>query len=170
MGNRRRGRGSPRRGYYWDGLQFINTDIPTAGAAFELIGPTAQEFMPGTLVRIRGSLTAINAGSDSTNGGVNLGLKIMYLEVNDAGTITGDHSAIDTHEEDIAMRQLWTWHGRLGQSVAAGPDDKEQIEVDVKAKVKLVASGKWILALLADSATANRAQLVGYLRCLIMHA
>ena len=165
-----RGRQAPRRGYYWDGLQFANTDIGTTTVVFELIGPTAQEFMPGTLVRTRGHLTVINGGSDSTNGPTTVAMKLMYLEVNDAGTITGDHAAIDTHEEDIAMRQLWTHHHRLGQSVAAGPEEGLSIEVDVRAKVKLVASGKWILALLAQANNANRSQLSGYLRSLIMHA
>lgn len=126
--------------------------------------------MPGTLVRIRGHISCINGGSDSVNGPTTLGLKIMYVEVNDAGTMTGDHAGIDTHEEDIAQRQLWTWHGRLGQSVAAGPEDRIHIEVDVRAKLKLIASGKFILALIADATPSNRAQIVGYLRTLIMHA
>ncbi len=167
---RGRRRQAPRRGYYWDGLQWPSTDVGTAGVALELIGPVAQEFMPGTLVRVRGHISLINGGSDSTSGPTTMGMKLMYLEVNDAGTITGDHAAIDTHEEDIAMRQLWTHHARLGQSVAAGPEATVDIEVDVKAKLKLVASGKWILALLLDATPINRAQTVGYLRCLIQHA
>ncbi len=159
-------RGAHRRGYYWDGLQFPTTAIPTTGVAFELIGPTAQEFMPGTLVRVRGHLSIASAGTGVSD----VGLKLMYLEVNDAGTITGDHTAIDTHEEDIAMRQLWTYFTQVRGATSGQPDAQLEIEVDVKAKLKLVASGKWILALLADAVTTNQANMAGYLRCLIMHA
>ena len=172
MSGRRHGsRGSrPRRGYYWDGLQFGSTAITTSGASFELINPTAQEFMPGTLVRIRGNLTLQNAGSDKVNGNVSVGLKIMYLEVNDAGTITGDSAGIDTHEEDIARRQLWTHHALLGSSGSTSNWATQFLPVDIKAKVKLESSGKMILALLADASQTNRAVIAGYLRCLIMHA
>ncbi len=173
MAGKRRGRGrqAPRRGYYWDGLQFPITNISSAGTIFELVGPTAQEFMPGTIVRSRGHLTLKNAGTDATNGGVEAALKMMYLEVNDAGTVTGDHQAIDTNEEDIARRQLWTYHTVMAQREGATVQpDTVRLEVDVRVKIKLEASGKMILALLADAAAGNRAQLSGYLRTLIMHA
>ncbi len=126
--------------------------------------------MPGTLVRIRGNLVIANTGSDRTNGATDVGLKIMYVEVNDAGTISGDHAGIDSEEEDIANRQLWAMMTRVMKATADDNSPRVEVEVDVRAKVKLVASGKWILALLADATTANRAQMTGQLRCLIMHA
>ena len=165
MPRRRRGGGGKKRGYYWDGLQFPATTVPSTGASFELIGPTTQEFMPGTLVRIRGHLTLMSTDVSSTE----VGMKIMYLEVNDAGTITGDAAGIDTHEEDIARRQLWTYYTTLRGATAGQPDDVARIEVDVKSKLKLEASGKMILALLADATTSSRASVSGYLRCLVMH-
>ncbi len=168
MGGRHGGRGrqAPRRGYYWDGLQWPSTAIVTAGTAFELVGPTAQEFMPGTITRIRGFITMMQS---STTGG-QLAHKIMYLEVNDAGAITGDHQAIDTDEEDIAMRQLWT-HQMSSRAVATSDGQENlNVEVDVRVKVKLQASGKWILALIADATTASTYITSGYLRALIQHA
>ena len=165
-----RGRSSPRRGYYWDGIQWPNTAIVTTGVVFELIGPTAQEFMPGTLVRVRGHISLLNSGANKAASGISYGLKMMYVEVNDAGTMTGDHQAIDTHEEDIANRQLWTHHGRLSVTDASANDASIDIEVDVKAKLKLRASGKWILALLMDTNADSKLESTGYLRALIMHA
>ncbi len=170
---RGRRRQAPRRGYYWDGLQVGSTNIGSSGTVFELVNPVAQEFMPATLVRVRGYLQIANSGTDAANGGVQAAAKLMYIEVNDAGTITGDHQAIDTDEEDIAARQLWTWQGQLqerGAAADASDTDTVRIEVDVRVKLKLVASGKKILALLMDASSANRAVANMYLRCLLMHA
>ncbi len=165
MTARRTSRGrSKRRSYYWDGLQWPSTAIATAGTAFELIGPTTQEFMPGTLVRIRGMITM--RGVHATSVGM-LGHKIMYVESNDAGTMTGDHAAIDTHEEDIARRQLWTHHTELPALDYTAGNAILNVEVDVKVKVRLEASGKMILLLLADTVAANTVKTLGYLRCLI---
>ena len=62
-----------------------------------------------------------------------------------------------------------SYHVQRG--VTAGePDDHLRVEVDVKVKLKLVASGKWILALLTDASAAGNASVAGYLRALIMHA
>ncbi len=142
----------------------------TTGVVFELIGPVAQEFMPGTLVRIRGWVTLANSGANKAASGVSYGMKIMYVEVNDAGTMTGDHQALDTHEEDIANRQLWARAGRLSVTDASANDASVDIEIDVKAKLKLRASGKWILALLLDTNADSKLESTGYIRALILHA
>ena len=152
------------RRYYWDGLQFPTTAIPVPGNAFELIGTTAQEFMPGTLVRVRGHLSV--ASTDVS--GTEVAMKLMYVEVNDAQTMSGDHSAIDTHEEDIAIRQLWTYHTMIRGATAGQPDDVVRIEVDVKSKLRLEPHGKKLLLLLVAAGTAGRASMAGYLRCCVM--
>lgn len=139
----------------------------TTGTVFELIGPTAQEFMPATLERIRGSITLMNI---SAAGPTEAYLKIMYVEVNDAGTITGDHAGLDTHEEDIAVRQLWTGVRLIG-SAEAGPTEEQSvhIDIDVKARVRIKTSGKAILALIMDTDANSRLVTMGYLRCLLSH-
>ncbi len=176
MTRRRTSRGRSKRGYYWDGLQFPPTNIASTTSVFELVGSTAQEFMPATMVRIRGHLTLANNGSDASTAGVDCGLKIMYVEADDALLMTGDHQGIDTHEEDIAARQLWTYHDRLhergtGTDTDGGKStiDTVRIEIDVKVKIILVPSGKKLLVLLADASAANRLQLSGYIRCLLQH-
>jgi len=160
-----RGRQAPRRGYYWDGLQLPTTTLasPIVGV---LSGTTAQEFMPGTIVRCRGWLNFVSTATSATD----VAAKIMYVEVNDAGTMTGDHAAIDTHEEDIANRQLWAYYGMVRGATAGQPDDVVRLEIDVRAKVKLVASGKWILALILGGTTGANASVAGQIRTLIMHA
>ncbi len=173
MASRRRsgGRGG-RRGYYWDGIQFPLTNVSSSSTALELVGPVAQEFMPATMVRIRGHLTFSNSGSDSATAGAELAAKIAYVELNDAGVITGDLAAIDTHEEDIAVRQLWTYYSRFqaaGANADAGDIDRVRIEIDVKVKIRLEASGKKSLWLFTDASPTNRMQVAGYLRCLLAH-
>ncbi len=159
-------RGSQRTGYYWDGLQFTKTTILSTGNAFVLVDATALEFMPSTLTRIRGQL-ALGAISTASN---TVQLKILEAEVNDAGTMTGDHAGIDTHEEDIAVRQLWT--GTFMQQTVATDDGfaSADIDIDVRVKLKLKASGKKLLLLLADATTSTRTEMAGYLRCLLQHS
>ncbi len=166
MTSRRRQSGPrPKPRYYWDGIQWPSTTITTGQTIFELVSPTAQEFMPATLERIRGviCLRGIHATSEAT-----VGQKIGYYEIDDAGNITGDVSAIDTHEEDIALRQIWSQHTLLGAEDQPGPGIIN-IEVDVRAKVKFSASGKMILALIQEVAAASTAVSAGYLRCLMRH-
>ena len=167
MGNRRRGSGSrgKRNGYYWDGLQWPATALTTAPSLFELIGQTAQEFMPGTLVRIRGFIALRGAHASSMGDCVQ---KIMYVELNDAGTMTGDHAGIDTHEEDIAQRQLWTHHAVVGH-LDASPE-VVIIEVDVRVKIRLEPHSKKALILLADVVTNGTVTSSGYLRCLVQYS
>lgn len=170
-GSGRRG-GSSKKGTYWDGIQFPSTAIGSAGTVIELIAPTAQEFMPATMDRIRGHLWFQNGGSDADTGAVGVACKIMYLEINDAGTITGDHQGIDTHEEDIAQRQLWTYITQLPRANADTEETKNEIvriEVDVRVSIKISSAGKHILALLADATAGNRANFGGYLRCHLSH-
>ncbi len=150
-----------KRSYYWDGLQWTTTAIDATAVAFELINSTRQEFMPSTLVRIRGQI-AVRSFHATTTG--TLQMKIMYVEVNDAQTMTGDHAPIDTHEEDIAQRQLWTHSQFLAPLDELGPN-YNTIEVDVKSKLRLESHGKKILVLLAQCGTANTCSIMGYLRC-----
>ncbi len=157
--SRRRGKRSKAR-YYWDGLQFPATNVSDTLSSFELVGATAQEFMPGTVVAIRGSIWL---GASSTSNS-DVALKIMYLEINDAGTITGDHKGIDTHEEDIATRQLWTYYTTLTGATAGQPDDVRQIDLDVRSKLRLTPAGKKILVLLAQSEVSPRVSMSGYIR------
>ncbi len=173
MGSRRRsgGRGG-RKGFYWDGLQWPLTNVGTGGAALVLVDTTAQEFMPATLVTIRGFMSMSCSDTDAATAGVTVGAKIMYVEVNDAQTMTGDHAALDTHEEDIAQRQLWTYHNRLqaaGANLDAGDIHTVEIEINVKVKIKLEPHGKKLVVLLLDASSNSRLQSVGYLRAGLVH-
>ena len=167
MAARRRtgGGGRKKRGTYWDGIQFPTTSLTTTQAVFVLVDTTAQEFMPATLERIRGSL---NVRSFHATSNVAVRMKIMYVEVNDAQTMTGDHAATDTHEEDIAIRQLWTKSMAM-PALDENANSIENFEIDVKAKLKLEPSGKKLLVLLVDASAASSAVLSGYLRCLLLH-
>ena len=159
------GRRGKRRRYYWDGLQFPATNVPVANNVHVLVGTTAQEFMPGTVVRVRGSLCLMSTDSSATE----VGMKLMYVEFNDAQTMSGDHLPIDTHEEDIAARQLWTYYTTIRGSTAGQPDDIRQIDLDVRSKVRLVPSGKMSLVLLSSATTTSRASISGYVRvCVLM--
>ncbi len=161
-----------KRGKYWDGLQWPLTNTNVAGTVLVLVGSVAQEFMPATMTRIRGFISLSNSSTDAATAGVTVGAKIMYVELDDALAMTGDHAALDTHEEDIAQRQLWTYHHRLhaaGANLDAGDIDRVTIEVDVKVKIVLEPHGKKALVLLLDASDTNRVQSVGYLRCLLVH-
>ncbi len=155
-------RGKGRRGTYWDGIQLPRTAVTTAGLVLVLVDTTAQEFMPSTLVRVRGQLS-FTPSADTIN---EVRAKMLYVEVNDAQAMTGDHAAIDTHEEDIAARQLWAaQHAQPASALRA----VNNIEIDVKAKLKLVPSGKMLLVLLIQATTATRTDVTANLRCLLMH-
>ncbi len=153
-----RGRRKPR--YYWDGIQWPQTAIDTT-ASFALTSQTSQEFMPGTIERIRGwiSFRGVHA---TTTGLINA--KLMYLEVNDATAITGDAAAIDTHEEDIATRQLWTFASFIG---ALDEDNLITLPVDIKAKLRLDSAGKKGLFLLMQTTVTATVVTMGYLRALV---
>ncbi len=165
MASRRRsgGRGG-RKGYYWDGVQFPRTAIVSGGNAQILVDSPAQEFMPATVVRIRGHMV-YTPSSDAVN---EVFSKIAYVEVNDAGNITGDMAGIDTSEEDIAVRQLWT-HVYGQAAVTLSARRTSTVEVDVKVKIKLESSGKKKLILFIDTVTTGRTDVSGYLRVLLQH-
>lgn len=156
-----------QRRYYWDGLQFPNTNVPSTVAVFELVGSTAQEFMPGTVQAIRGSICLVSTDTSATD----VALKIMYVEVNDAQVMSGDHTGIDTHEEDIAQRQLWTYYTNIRGATAGQPDDVRQIDLNVRSKLRLDPAGKKLLVLLATANTTARCSISGYIRvCTMMDA
>jgi len=173
MTGRRTSRGKSRRTYYWDGLQWPSTAVPSGQVVLFLVDPTAQEFMPATLVRIRGHASFAHHGSLADSAASRLVAKIMYVELDDAGTMTGDHAGIDTHEEDIAIRQLWTYSTILGgNNAAAGAEFRGPeitIEIDVKVKIRFEPSGKKALVMLIDSDATNHWNTAGYLRCLLLH-
>ncbi len=161
-----------RRSIYWDGLQFPLTNIAAGATVFVLVDTVAQEFMPATVQRIIGNIQLSNSGSDAATAGVGVGLKIMYVEVNDAQTMSGDHRGIDTNEEDIAQRQLWAWHGRLqsaGANLDAGDIESLHFQIDMHGKLKLEPHGKKLLVLIAHATAVNRAQISGNLRIPIAH-
>ena len=162
------GRGG-RKGFYWDGLQFARTALTTTDSVFVLVDTTAQEFMPATVVTVRGTIIWDQGGSSGASPCTGHA-KLMYVEVNDAQSMTGDHSAIDTHEEDIAQRQLWTDTARFTGLATAGDNGAYwRSELDVKAKIKLEPHGKKLLVLLVAATAANIMGLTGYIRVGLVH-
>ena len=177
MTTRRSGRGgtrSPsRRSYYWAGVQWPTTAVPvsTSQLVLTMLDNTASEFMPGTLIRIRGVINLQNGGTGGDAGFVEVGLKILDHQVNDALTLGADDRAIDTHEEDIARRHLWADYAFLPQAITDTAERESpplRIVVDVKAKVKIQASGKQFVSLFMSASAVNRAETSGYLRALYM--
>ncbi len=160
------GRGRSKPTYKWTGLQWSPTDVGTAGVAFVLAGGVEVErYGKCTVERVRGFIRCANTDSDSLNGVARLGLKMMALEINDAGTKTGDDSGLDTDEEDIAKRQLWTYYTVLEPEEDAY-NDVVRIEIDVKVRIFLMHP-KQELMLLADCAVNDRLRVDGYLRVLL---
>ena len=154
--------------YAWAGLQVnTTTDIPTAGVVAVLVAGTFVERHGSvTVQRIRGDLQIMNDDTDAANGAVNVAYKVMKIEINDAGTITGDHNALDTHEEDIAARILDQGLFRLGAAAASDfVDTWQRVHLDIKAKVR-VHHAKEEVVLLLDSSVANRARFLCNLRAL----
>jgi len=163
---RRSGGSRRRRSYYWEGAQWANTNVSTSGTLIQLASVTGGEFMPRTLKVIRGNIRFTNAGTDSLNGDVHWGAKIMPLTLTDGGALTGDVNGIDTDEEDIAWRQLWMYSNQLHQEQTGTKADTIDVEIHIKVQWKWPPTGKHILGLLVDAAITNRLQTSGYLRCL----
>ena len=160
MTGKRRGRGT-RKTYYWDGLQWPLTSMNSLnGEVFELVNPTAVEFMPRTMERVRGF---IGLTADSTARNV-IVMKIMMLKLEDSGSVNPDNQAIDTFEEEIAQRQLWTW---TGMTQDASRHDHIIIEVDIKVKIKIPSAGRYGIFLLADPTIVDVTSIFGYLRVLL---
>ncbi len=149
--------------FRWDGLQWPPTNLTTAATVFVLVDAVAVEFMPATMVSVRGILT-FQATSTASNRVV---AKLLAIHVNDAGTMTDDITGIDTDEEDIAVRQLWTYS--YAQPTVATDNGKktESVEVVVKTKIALPASGKTLIALVMNAQVTTRSESIGYLRCLL---
>ena len=162
--------GGRKAGFYWDGLQVPSTNVTTAGVVNVIVDTTAQEFMPATVVSVRGFLNLTADGSDAANGRVRIAAKIMYVEVNDAQVMTGDHNAIDTHEEDIAQRQLWSYSSLLPANQSGGAAAFENVELNVKTSIRMEPHGKKLLVLLLQSDVANRARFALYSRVLLRYS
>ncbi len=168
MGRRRsrRGASARRRGYYWDGVQTAETTVTAGDSFFVLIDGIDQEQHPGTLVRVRGNI-ALRATTATSNA---VFFKLLYLPIDDAGNVPGDDSAIDVHEEDIAARQLWNYVYIQPDAATAGHQPTVNVEVDIKAKLKLWVSGKQELMLLMRGVNNARTNAIVNLRALIMMA
>ncbi len=175
MANRapRRGRGrpggfsKPKPTFKWSGLQVGSTDVPTTGVAFVLVGGVEIErYGKCTVMGVRGWMEFANSDSDAANGVVRANAKLMKLQINDAGTLTGDDQAIDTNEEDIAKRQLWTYQSILTKQLADGLTHRRVQSVEVRVKVVL-GHPKEELVMLCDSSASNRLQVNLYLRALL---
>ncbi len=164
----KRGRSSRRkaRKYHWLGVQppetVINVAAPTLVVAILMDSPQ-MERNPGTMIRVRGNLTWLQA----TTAGNTARAKMMMLQVNDAQNLTGDDQPIDNNEEDIAKRQLWS--SQFAQQTVATTDGHRTVEVDidVKVKIKIPTDGKHIFALLFEAVTANRTHFLLNARCLV---
>jgi len=157
--------------YRWDGLQWPSTGVPVSPSQtlLILIDETTIQDRGGTLERIRGHITVGNWGGAAEAGKVQWAAKILLVEMNDAGAMTGDHRAIDTDQDDIAVRQLWTYNVLLPASATDTAENEGfvVVEVDVKIRIRLPPSGKSALIFLSSADVVNRAVIAGYLRCLI---
>ncbi len=122
--------------------------------------------MSRTGVSIRGWLTYSNSGSAADIGQVRVVSKILVASLLDSGGVSDDTKAIDTHEEDIAWRQLWTYSTLLESPAVILEGRNLTIEVNVKVKFKLPNDGKHALVMMTQSDVVNRATLTGYLRVL----
>ncbi len=165
------GRGRAAAKYFWDGIQWPATAAPaTPGLDLHALGAQVQlHDGPATLQRIRGVVWNHHAGSVADTSASVLAQKIMYVELNDAGAMTGDWQGHDTDAEDVTRRQLWTRMTR-GQVAAAGAETTNvvvHIDIDIKVKIRIETSAKGMLVLLTESdAAANHWLHGGYLRAL----
>ncbi len=165
-----RGRSSARNGY-WDGIQLPEIVVNTIGAAPIIVDGVSHETNNGVVERIRGWITIRNGGTDSLNGIVECGIKIMHVTFDDAQVMADDNRGLDTDEEDIARRQLWNYHTVLpAQPAAAAVEPDVRIVVDVKAKVKISGSGKEGVVVLVDAGINARLVFSCYLRAWIRKA
>ena len=152
MGRRR------KRTYLWDGIQITNQAVLVTSSPNQIAGIAAKG-SPVTIVSIRGWLT----WEAITSTGNALRAKILLVEMNDADAMTGDHAAFDSHEEDIAVRQLWTHEWIQSAINTVGT---ETVAVHVKTKIKMSGSSKQALVLLQEGTSTNRTRISMYLRCL----
>ncbi len=166
-GSRKRG-GKKRT--YWGGIQFPPTAIPVAAGRLIQVVLSAQavEFMSRTAVRIRGWVTYANTGADADLGIVGIISKLQLVRLDDAGAVPVDYQPIDTHEEDIADRQGWTYSTVLAAAPVLlnieGP--QQTVELDIKAKFRMPSDGKHVLVMMTQARSVNRGTMAGYIRCL----
>ena len=166
MSVRRRSRGRAKPTYKWSGLQWENIAVSANGVALILVGGVEIErYGKCTVQAIRGGMTFHNTDSDAAGGVVRVGAKIGVYNVNDAGTLTDDVAGLDTHEEDISKRQLWTYTDFFRAS-ATNLTVERRVEVYVKAGI-ILGDAKSELMLVANSSVVNRVRVTGYLRALI---
>ncbi len=152
--------------YKWTGLQAGNTAITTGGVAFVIVsGVEIERYGRCTLERIVGHLTFRMTDSDAGTGPSRVAVKVMKLAINDAATLTGDDQAIDTDEEDIAKRQLWSYFSTM-EPETASYFDVRPIEIDIRVRVKLLHPKEEVI-LLTDVSVNNRVLMDVNLRALL---
>jgi len=159
---RGKGRGAVRK-YHWDGIQMPRTAVVTAVSLAVLIDPTESDFIPATVVRVRGVLSFIPV-ADTVN---ECRAKMLYVELNDAGSMSGDHAAIDTDSEDIAQRILW--QGQHAQP-ATTLRQVTHLDIDMKAKLRIDASSKKALVIIFQATTTARTDMILNARVLLQGA
>ena len=170
-GRGRSGGGGSRRRFHWDGLQIGSTGVAQAGAALVLVDGKTVEDRPGTVTRIVGDITLGNWGTAAEAAKVVYYCKILMVELNDAGSMSGDHAGLDTHEEDIGARQLWTAAGLLPESATDVGENEGYVNlhIDVKGQQRMPPGGKHALVLLIDADGDNRLVIAAYVRVLMRY-
>ena len=174
MAGRRSGRsggGGSRRRFAWDGIQVGSTGVAQAGAALVLVDGTTVENRPGTVTRIVGDITLGNWGTAAEAAKVAYFCKILVVELNDAGAMSGDHAGLDTNEEDVGARQLWTAAGLLPESATDVGENEGYVNlhIDVKGQQKIPPGGKHALVMLIDADGDNRLVIAAYVRVLMRY-
>ncbi len=164
MARRRRGAVARRGSYVWHGVNVSEVSVTSAETFFVLVGAAHQEKEPGTLVRIRGHVAL--RGNVATSNTVLF--KIQYVEINDAGAVTGDASANDNDEEDIAQRILWSYVYTQPSAADAGDQPAVTIELDIKAKLKLFVGGKHELLMMMTGINNARSIAAVNVRALVL--
>ncbi len=140
--------------------------MTAADSFFVLLDGIDAEHHPGTVVRIRGSI-ALRATTATSNA---VFFKLLYLPIDDAGAVPGDDSAIDIHEEDISARQLWTHVHMQGDASAAGLQPAITLDIDIKAKIRIIVTGKHEMLLLVRGVNNARTNVIVNLRALVQMA
>lgn len=155
-GNYRRGRSSaPKRKSHWYGIQSVTTTLPVTAskAVFVMIPATRAEHGPLTCVAIRGTVSLWNV---STGTRYTAAAKIAKYELEDGGAIAQDIFPLDTHEEDIARRQIWTTMLRMQHQNTAIPGGNEHtINININVKIIIGSSGKEELGLFLQQSHAS---------------
>lgn len=148
-----RGGGGRKVRRYWDGLQLPTTQLSDTVVVGILLDGASFEQHGCTIQRIVGSMDVWNQ-SGSTR--YTAATKICYVDQNDAGNVVEDVDPFDTHEEDIARRQLWQSYDRLNlNNTSVGAASHVRHQLDARGKVRIPGDGKRAVAIFMRSSAAN---------------